>query len=114
MDSCGYAARLTAPLSGLSVDVVSTAIILGGPATASASRAGRKAPPPEGGPPSPGPGPSPGGVSGSAAGFGVAFLILLTLAGLLALGPPGAVHRLRLAAEPLGAAPFVLIPEHPG
>ena len=114
-DSCGYAARLTVSLPGLSVDVAPTAITLGGPATAPVSRARREAPPPAGGPPSPGPSPSPGGVvSGSAAGAGVGFLILLTLAGLLALGPPGALRRLRLAAEPLGAAPFVLIPEHPG
>jgi hypothetical protein len=59
--------------------------------------------------------PMPSGVPGSAAGaFGVAFLVLLTLAGLLLLGVPSAIRRLQLAAEPRLATAFALIPERPG
>ncbi len=68
------------------------------------------------GPPlSPAPGPSPSGASGgvgaTAPGAGVS--IFLTLAGLLLLGAPRALRRLRRAFEPWLAGCFVLIPERP-
>ncbi len=67
-------------------------------------------------PGSPAPGPAPGGSSGSAtggvAGFGIS--PLLTLAGLLLMGAPRAMRRLRLLCRPWRTACFVLIPERPG
>jgi hypothetical protein len=42
------------------------------------------------------------------------FTIFLTIAGLLALGAPPALRRMRLASEPLRLAPLVLMPERPG
>jgi len=61
------------------------------------------------------PGPAPSGASGgagaSASGAGVS--IFLTLAGLLLLGAPRAMRRLRLSFEPWLAGCFVLIPERP-
>jgi outer membrane biosynthesis protein TonB len=67
-------------------------------------------------PVSPGPGPAPGGAAGgSAAGTsGLALAGFLTLAGLLLLGAPRAMRRLRLSCEPWLTACFVLIPERPG
>jgi hypothetical protein len=66
-------------------------------------------------PVSPGPGPAPSGASGSAAGAtGLALSGFLTLAGLLLLGAPRAMRRLRLSCRPLLTACFVLIPERPG
>jgi hypothetical protein len=66
-------------------------------------------------PVSPGPGPAPSGASGSAAGAtGLALSGFLTLAGLLLLGAPRAMRRLRLSCKPLLTACFVLIPERPG
>jgi hypothetical protein len=44
----------------------------------------------------------------------MAFSIFLTLAGLLLIGGPAAMRRLRLASQPWRSAPFVLIPERPG
>jgi outer membrane biosynthesis protein TonB len=65
--------------------------------------------------PSPSPPPAPGGASGSAAGSsGLALSGFLTLAGLLLLGAPRAMRRLRLSCEPWLTACFVLIPERPG
>jgi hypothetical protein len=69
-------------------------------------------------PVSPAPGPAPGGASGAAVGGGapggVALSIFLTLAGLLLLGGPRAMRRLRLSCQPWLTACFVLIPERPG
>jgi outer membrane biosynthesis protein TonB len=70
-------------------------------------------------PVSPTPSPAPGGVSGisgaSAVGAsGLALAGFLTLAGLLLLGAPRAMRRLRLLCQPWLTAFFVLIPERPG
>jgi len=69
-------------------------------------------------PVSPTPGPAPGGASGAAVGGGGpgggALSIFLTLAGLLLLGGPRAMRRLRLSHRPWLTACFVLIPERPG
>jgi hypothetical protein len=67
-------------------------------------------------PVTPTPGPAPGGAAGGgatggAAGGGVP--LFLTLAGLLLLGAPRAMRRLRLSCEPWLAGCFVLIPERP-
>ncbi len=65
--------------------------------------------------PAPGPTPAPSGASGSAAGSsGIALSGFLTLAGLLLLGAPRAMRRLRLSCQPWRTACFVLIPERPG
>ena len=61
------------------------------------------------------PGPGPGGASGgSAVGGSAGCSSCLTLAGLLRLGGPRAMRRLRLSCEPWLTACFVLIPERPG
>jgi hypothetical protein len=66
-------------------------------------------------PVSPGPGPAPSGASGSSAGAtGLALSGFLTLGGLLLLGAPRAMRRLRLSCQPWRTACFVLIPERPG
>jgi len=68
------------------------------------------------GPPmTPAPGPAPSGASGAATGggSGAGVSIFLTLAGLLLLGAPRAMRRLRLSCEPWLAGCFVLIPERP-
>jgi hypothetical protein len=69
------------------------------------------------GPPvTPAPGPAPSGASGAATGGGSGaggVSIFLTLAGLLLLGAPRAMRRLRLSYEPWLAGCFVLIPERP-
>jgi hypothetical protein len=66
-------------------------------------------------PVSPGPGPAPSGAAGSSAGAaGLALAGFLTLAGLLLLGAPRAMRRLRLSCQPWLTACFVLIPERPG
>jgi hypothetical protein len=59
--------------------------------------------------------PSPGGAAGAATGgSGVAPLsTFLTLAGLLLLGAPRVLRRLRLSCEPWLAGCFVLVPERP-
>jgi hypothetical protein len=63
----------------------------------------------------PTPGPAPGGASGSAAGAsGLALSGFFTLAGLLLLGAPRAMRRLRLSCQPWRTACFALIPERPG
>jgi hypothetical protein len=63
----------------------------------------------------PAPGPAPAGASGAATGAtGVAPLsTFLTLAGLLLLGAPRVLRRLRLSCEPWLAGCFVLVPERP-
>ncbi len=72
-----------------------------------------------GGPPlTPAPGPAPSGGSGVATGAGgsggaAGVSTFLTLAGLLLLGPPRALRRLRFSCEPWLAGCFVLIPERP-
>jgi outer membrane biosynthesis protein TonB len=96
-----------------------------GIASAEASFAGATADPPAGGghggsavgnpPVSPGPGPAPSGASGSPMGAsGLALSGFLSLAGLLLLGAPRAMRRLRLSCQPWLTACFVLIPERPG
>ena len=66
-------------------------------------------------PVSPGPGPAPSGASGSPMGAsGLALSGFLSLAGLLLLGAPRAMRRLRLSCQPWLTACFVLIPERPG
>jgi translation initiation factor IF-2 len=67
-------------------------------------------------PASPAPGSAPSGVSGGAAtgGAGLSVSGFLTLAGLLLLGAPRAMRRLRLLCRPCLTACFVLIPERPG
>lgn len=69
-----------------------------------------------GGPPAgPAPASAPSGASGAAAGGGgLALSGFLTLAGLLLLGAPRAMRRLRLSCRPWLTACFVLIPERPG
>jgi hypothetical protein len=59
--------------------------------------------------------PSPGGAAGAVTGgSGVAPLsTFLTLAGLLLLGAPRVLRRLRLSCEPWLAGCFVLVPERP-
>jgi hypothetical protein len=69
------------------------------------------------GPPAaPAPGSAPSGASGAASGgaTGAGVSSFLTLAGLLLLGAPRALRRLRLSCEPWLAGCFVLIPERPG
>jgi hypothetical protein len=72
-----------------------------------------------GSPLTPSPGSAPGGSSGAATGVGgvggsgAGVSIFLTLAGLLLLGAPRALRRLRRAFEPWLAGCFVLIPERP-
>jgi hypothetical protein len=63
----------------------------------------------------PAPSPAPGGAAGAATGAsGVAPLsTFLTLAGLLLLGAPRVLRRLRLSCEPWLAGCFVLVPERP-
>jgi hypothetical protein len=67
-------------------------------------------------PVSPAPGPAPSGASGGSAvgASGLALSGFLTLAGLLLLGAPRAMRRLRLSCQPWLTACFVLIPERPG
>jgi hypothetical protein len=65
-------------------------------------------------PAAPGPAPAPGLGSGSAGSSAAASTDFLALAGLLLLGAPLAMRRLRLAGEPWRAAPFASIPERPG
>jgi hypothetical protein len=66
-------------------------------------------------PVTPTPGPAPGGASGSATGAsGFALSGFFTLAGLLLLGAPRALRRLRLSCQPWRTACFALIPERPG
>ncbi|MCW3056640.1 MAG: hypothetical protein JWO21_609 [Solirubrobacterales bacterium] len=82
-------------------------------------------PPPGGGhggsavgnpPVSPANGSAPSGASGGSAmgPSGLALSGFLTLAGLLLLGAPRAMRRLRLSCEPWRIGCFVLIPERPG
>jgi hypothetical protein len=69
------------------------------------------------GPPaSPATGSAPSGASGAPSGgsSGAGVSSFLTLAGLLLLGAPRAMRRLRLSCEPWLAGCFVLIPERPG
>jgi hypothetical protein len=86
---------------------------------------GPAGPPPGGGhggsavgnpPVSPANGSAPSGASGGSAmgPSGLALSGFLTLAGLLLLGAPRAMRRLRLSCEPWRTACFVLIPERPG
>jgi hypothetical protein len=75
-------------------------------AAAARERAPSPLPPPE-------PAPTPGGVplAGAGSGFSVAFL--LALAGLLLLGAPPTIRRLRLSGDTWSRAPFLLILERP-
>jgi hypothetical protein len=96
---------------GLAAAAASLAVAVGG--TGGGGHGGGSAV--ENPPVSPGPGPAPSGASGAAAGgSGLALSGFLTLAGLLLLGAPRAMRRLRLSCEPWLTACFVLIPERPG
>jgi hypothetical protein len=66
-------------------------------------------------PSGPAPSPEPGGASGGSAtgSSSLAPSGFLTLAGLLHIGPPRAMRRLRLVSEPWLTTCFVLIPERP-
>jgi hypothetical protein len=71
--------------------------------------------PPEGAGVSPPPGPAPSGnASAPAAGAAGVPVGALAITGLLLMGAPWLVRRLRLQREPLLPAPLVLIPERPG
>ncbi len=89
-------------------------------ATGSSSSGGGHGGSAVGGPPlTPAPGSASGGASGAATGAGGAggsgagVSTFLTLAGLLLLGAPRALRRLRFSFEPWLAGCFVLIPERP-
>ncbi len=97
---------------GLAATVAYVAASAGSPPSGGHGGSGTGSPPVN---PAPGPTPAPSGVSGSAAGSsGVALSGFLTLAGLLLLGAPRAMRRLRLSCQPWRTACFVLIPERPG
>jgi hypothetical protein len=66
-------------------------------------------------PVNPAPSPAPSGASGAAAGgSGVAPVGFFNLSGLLRMGAPRAMRRLRLSFRPRTTACFALIPERPG
>jgi hypothetical protein len=100
------------PLSMLNADVPAAALALdrslASPELAAAAR--ERAPSPL---PPPEPAATPGGVplAGAGSGFSVAFL--LALAGLLLLGAPPTIRRLRLSGDTWSRAPFLLILERP-
>ncbi len=97
---------------GLAATAASVAASAGSPPSDGHGGPGGGSPPVN---PAPGPTPAPSGVSGSAAGSsGIALSGFLTLAGLLLLGAPRAMRRLRLSCQPWRTACFVLIPERPG
>jgi nicotinate-nucleotide--dimethylbenzimidazole phosphoribosyltransferase len=63
----------------------------------------------------PAPSPAPSGASGAAAGgSGIAPVGFFNLSGLLRMGAPRAMRRLRLSFRPRTTACFALIPERPG
>jgi len=98
---------------GLDATVASVAASAGSPPTGGGHGGPGSGSPPVN--PAPGPTPAPSGASGSAAGSsGIALSGFLTLAGLLLLGAPRALRRLRLSCQPWRTACFVLIPERPG
>ncbi len=97
---------------GLTTTAASVAAAAGSPPPGSHGGGGSGSPPVS---PAPGPAPAPSGASGSATGSsGIALSGFLTLAGLLLLGAPRAMRRLRLSCQPWRTACFVLIPERPG
>jgi hypothetical protein len=97
---------------GLTATAASVAAAAGSPPPGSHGGGGSGSPPVN---PAPGPAPAPSGASGSATGSsGIALSGFLTLAGLLLLGAPRAMRRLRLSCQPWRTACFVLIPERPG
>jgi hypothetical protein len=97
---------------GLVATAASVAASAGSPPTGGHGGSGTGSPPVN---PAPGPTPAPSGASGSAAGSsGIGLSGFLTLAGLLLLGAPRAMRRLRLSCQPWRTACFVLIPERPG
>ena len=115
--SCGTGApRALNFLSNLPFGEASTAIaFLDGLAAVSASTAAHSGSAPDSVRGSPAPSPGQGGVSGStAAASGLACSTFLTLTGLLLLGAPRTMRRLRVCREPWRAAPFVPIPARPG
>jgi hypothetical protein len=100
------------PLSMLNADLRAAALALDRSlASPDFTAARERAPTPS---PQPEPAPTPGGVpvAGAGSGFSVAFL-LLALAGLLLLGAPPTIRRLRLSGDTWGPAPFLLILERP-
>jgi hypothetical protein len=106
----------------LSADASSTGLVTVASSLVAATIAGS---PSEGGhggsavsspPVGPAPSPAPGGAAGAATGAAGGFAPLstfLTLAGLLLLGAPRVLRRLRLSCEPWLAGCFVLVPERP-
>jgi hypothetical protein len=102
------------PATSAAVAAVSSLVVapVGSTSPADSARSGFIA---SGPPLTPPPGPAPSGASGVAgvgsSGAGVS--IFLTLAGLLLLGAPRAIRRLRFSFEPWLAGCFVLIPERP-
>jgi hypothetical protein len=108
------AQRLLSPSpAGLGATAASVAASAGPPPTGGGHGGSGPGSPPVN--PAPGPTPAPSGASGSAAGSsGIALSGFLTLAGLLLLGAPRAMRRLRLSCQPWRTACFVLIPERPG
>jgi hypothetical protein len=104
---------LSAAPTGLQATAASVAASAGSPPTGGGHGGPGPGSPPVN--PAPGPTPAPSGASGSAAGSsGIALSGFLTLAGLLLLGAPRAMRRLRLSFQPWLTACFVLIPERPG
>jgi hypothetical protein len=99
----------TVSLAASTVSLASAAVAGSRPGGGHSGSAGGSAPV------SPSPSPAPGGASGSApASSGLGLSTFLTLAGLLLMGAPRAMRRLRLSCEPWLTACFVLIPERPG
>jgi len=117
IESCGAgAARPPTVLSVLPFGEASAAIAsLDGLAAGPASTAARGGSPPDRVRGSVAPSPAPGGITGStAAAWGLALSISLTLTSVLLLGRPRVMRRLRLFIEPWCSARFVLMPERPG
>ncbi len=103
---------LSAPSMGQATSVAYVAAA-GGSASGGGHGGSGAGTPPVG--PAPSPPSAPSGASGSAAGSsGLGLSGFLTLAGLLLLGAPRAMRRLRLSCQPWRTACFVLIPERPG
>ncbi len=105
---------LSAPSMGLATSAYVAAVAAAGGSASGGGHGGSGAGSPPVGP-APSPPSAPSGASGSAAGSsGLGLSGFLTLAGLLLLGAPRAMRRLRLSCQPWRTACFVLIPERPG
>jgi hypothetical protein len=115
-DSCSTGSSVSQRLTSASHSALATAVTSLAAATGGLPPGGGNGGSAGGNPPvGPTPGPAPGGASGSAAGAsGLALSGFFTLAGLLLLGAPRAMRRLRLSCQPWRTACFALIPERPG